>query len=89
MAAPDEPARLNLEQIIKRFPGKGALIRRLALKDEVFRTICEEYTLARTSLSWFEGRPDASERPEIADYKSVIAGLEDEITEILQNAGIL
>jgi hypothetical protein len=89
MAGPDEPAHLNLKQVIDRFPGKGSLIRRLALKDDVFRTICEEYSLARASLSWFEARPDASERPEIADYKSVIAGLEEEIGEILRNARIL
>ncbi|HWK63374.1 MAG TPA: hypothetical protein VNS34_00425 [Rhizobiaceae bacterium] len=89
MASADEPARLDLKQIIERFPGKGSLIRRLALKDEAFRTICEEYTLARASLSWFEARPDASERPEIPDYKSVIAALEDEIQEFLKNARVL
>lgn len=87
--AGEEPARLNLTVIIERFPGNGALIRRLALKDEVFRAICEEYALACGSLSWFEARPDASERPEIADYKSVIAGLEDEIAQFLQNARLL
>lgn len=88
MAGP-EPARLNLAQIIERFPGKGAVIRRLALRDEVFRAICEEYSLALNSLSWFEARPDADQRPEIADYRSVIAGLEEEIAQFLQNARIL
>ena len=75
--------RLDLSQIIARFPDDGALIRRLALKDETFRGICEEYALARASLSWFEALPDASSRPEVADFRSLIPGLELEIEQFL------
>jgi hypothetical protein len=75
--------RLDLSHIIARFPDDAALIRRLVLKSEMFRGICEEYKLARESLSWFEGRPDAPNRPEIADFRSIISGLEWEIEQLL------
>lgn len=81
-----EKLRLDLAKIIERFPGDGALIRRLALKDEAFRGICEDYVLACASLSWFEARSGAKERPEVADYRSVIAGLEEEVAQLLQQA---
>lgn len=81
-----ENLRLDLTKIIERFPGDGVLIRRLALRDEAFRGICEEYVLACASLSWFEARSDVEERPEVADYRSVIASLEDEVSQFLQQA---
>ena len=55
---------------------------RLALADPAFREICEEYALAQESLARFEARPDAAERPEIGDYRTVIAELEGEIDRI-------
>ena len=85
MAGPDT-TRLDLSLIIARFPGDGALIRRLTLKDETFRAICEEYLLARASLSWFEALPDGNNRPEAADYRSLIPGIEVEIEQFLQKS---
>ena len=84
--AGDEGTRLNLSHIIARFPSDAQLIRRLTLRDETFRGICEEYLLARVSLSWFEALPDAGNRPEIADFQSLIPGLELEIEQFLQKA---
>ena len=51
-----------------------------------FREICEEYALAQESLARFEARPDAAERPEIGDYRTVIAELESEIDRFLREA---
>ena len=79
--------RLDLSQIISRFPDEAALIRRLVLKSEMFRGICEEYKLACESLVWFESRKDAESRPEVEDYRSVILGLEREIEQILAQSG--
>ncbi|MDQ6436568.1 hypothetical protein RB623_21160 [Mesorhizobium sp. LHD-90] len=78
--------RLNLEQIVARFPGDGVLIRRLMLKDETFRAICEEYMLARASLSWFEALPDGNNRQEVRDFRTLIPELEVEIEQFLQKS---
>jgi len=80
-------AHTGLARAIARFPESAATLRRLALTDPGFLEICEEYGLARESLSGFEARPDAAERPEIGDYRAVIAELESEIDLCLKRAG--
>ena len=80
-------ARTGLAQAMTRFPQAAAALRRLALADPAFREICEEYALARDSLTRFEARSDAAERPEIGDYRTVIAELEGEIDRMLQETG--
>lgn len=77
-------AHAGLARAIARFPGAAATLRRLVLTDPLFREICEEYALAQQSLASFEARPDAAERPEIGDYRTVIAELEDEIDRFLK-----
>ena len=48
---------------------------------------CEDYALARETLTRFEALPEAEKKPaEVADYVSVIAALEDEIAADLRNA---
>jgi hypothetical protein len=77
----------GLAQAVARFPEAAASLRRLALIDPGFREICEEYGLALRSLAGFEARPDASERPEVGDFRNVIADLESEIARFLKEAG--
>ena len=72
MCGPDF-AKTGLAQAVARFPEAAAALHRLALTDPVFREICEEYALAQQSLAGFEARLDAAERPEIAEYRTVIA----------------
>ena len=79
-------ARTGLDQAVARFPEAAAALRGLALTDPVFREVCEEYALAQQSLARFEARPDAAERPEIGDFRTVIAELESEIDRILREA---
>ena len=79
-------ARTGLAQAVARFPEAAARLRGLALADPEFREICEEYALARESLDRFEARSDAAERPEIGDYRTVIAELEGEIDRMLKEA---
>jgi hypothetical protein len=78
--------QLGLTQAVSRFPGAATTLRRLALTDARFSEICEEYALARQSLAGFEARADAAERPEIGDYRMVIAEIETEIDRILKDA---
>jgi hypothetical protein len=79
-------AKTGLAQAAARFPEAAARLRRLALADPGFRDLCEDYGLARESLARFEARPDAAERPEIREYRSVIAELEGEIDRFLKEA---
>ena len=79
-------AQTGLAQAAARFPEAAARLRRLALADPGFRDLCEDYGLARESLARFEARPDAAERPEIREYRSVIAELEGEIDRFLKEA---
>jgi hypothetical protein len=81
--AKTDAAEAGLGRAVERFPAAAAALRWLALTDPAFREICEEYALAQQSLESFEARPDAAERPEISDYRTVIAELEAEIGRIL------
>ena len=79
-------AKAGLAGAVARFPEAAATLRRLVSSDPQFRGICEEYALAQQSLARFEGRADAAERPEIGDYRRLIAELEAEIGGFLQAA---
>ena len=73
----------DLARVLALFPERALGIREIFLKDESFRGICEDYGLACDSLARFEALPDARSRPEIAEYRSVIAELEQEIAALL------
>jgi hypothetical protein len=79
-------AEAGLARAVERFPEATATLRRLARSDPDFREICEEYALAQQSLTGFEAREDAAERPEIGDYRTVIAELEGEIDRYVREA---
>ena len=79
-------AQTGVARAVARFPDAAEVLHRLALTDPVFREICEEYALAQESLARFEARPDAAERLEIGDYRTVIAELESEIDRLLKEA---
>lgn len=68
-----------VDHVLERFPARQEQIRRLYLRDDRFRAICEDFALSVASLRWFEGRPDALLRPEIDDYRTLLRELEDEI----------
>jgi hypothetical protein len=80
-------AKAGLARAVARFPEATAALRRLALADPEFRELCEEYALAQQSLARFEARADARERPEVGEYRLVIAELESEIDRFLKEAG--
>jgi hypothetical protein len=79
----------DLAKVIARFPEDQDLIHRLALIDETFLGMCDEYALAQSSLAWLESREDGPHNAEVADYRSVIAELETEIDQILQRARMM
>ena len=81
-----DPAHAGLALVLELFQQEAATVRQLALRDRAFRGLCEDYALARASLAGFEAREDAAERPEIGDYRTVIAELEGEITQFVRAA---
>jgi hypothetical protein len=84
-----DSAQAGLERVAAKFPRDAGRLQGLAVTDPEFRELCEEYGLAQESLAVFEAMPDAAERPEVSDYRSVIAELETEIGRFLggQRAG--
>lgn len=81
-----DSAKAAIAQIAARFPEDASRFPDLAVADPDFRELCEEYGLARASLAVFEARPDAADRPEVPDYRAVIAELESEIGRFLGGA---
>jgi hypothetical protein len=62
----------------------GLFIQWLSLRDDEFADLCLDHALACDCLARFRAMPDSHQRPEIADYQMVIAGLEDEIQKLLR-----
>lgn len=77
-------AEAGLAQAAARTPEAAAALRRIARADPSFRALCEEYALAQRSLAGFEARLDATMRPEVGEYRTVIAELEIEIDRYLR-----
>ncbi len=70
-----------LGPVVERFPDQQSRILRLALSDGGFRALCEEYDLARQSYGRLQVTPERA--AEVAEYRAVIAELEDEIRGFL------
>lgn len=78
-------ARSQMGVVSDRFPKFVSVIRRLFLKDQGFRSICEDYVLAVETLARFQRLPDADFRTEIPEFKRVVHELEVEILSYLHN----
>lgn len=79
-----EGKRLDLSQILERFPKDAALVMRLVLESETFRNVCEDYVLARWTLSTIESTPEPErDRTRLADYRRLVRELEEEIDNSL------
>ena len=65
------------------FPDCALAVRHLYLRDEQFRSICEDLLLAQVSLQQFESRADAETREEINDFRNVLQELKAELRAYL------
>jgi len=85
---PPEYAPLDADQLVGRFPQEAALIARLLVQDDAFRTMCEDWVLAKSVLAAQLERIQSEQQPaKIADYRRLVAELEDEIMDALAHAG--
>ncbi len=79
--------RVDLAQIVKRFPDDAALVRELVLRDEMFRAMCEDHALASETLARLQLLSrNESQSGKIADCRELTAELELEISAALQRA---
>lgn len=71
-----------IEHLLRLFPAETAAVRRLYLADVEFRSICDDYALARETVSHMvQRRPGGWEEDPraIDDYRVLIAALELEL----------
>ena len=79
--------RLDLSAVLQRFPEDARLIRRLVLENPTFRELCDDYALARATLDTLNGASASVRQAEkIADYVSFVEELDQELSELLENA---
>jgi hypothetical protein len=69
--------------VIERFPGKASAVRRLYLRDQNFRAICDDLALCTASLQAFEARKDGRRTKEIHEYRALQHELETELRSLL------
>lgn len=81
--ATDSASSRMLNMVLENFPSHSQLILALSLSDRLFRSLLEDLLLAQESLARFEARPDADQRPEIPEYKTIIRELQDDVQAYL------
>jgi hypothetical protein len=69
------------------FPGRTQDILQLSLSDPKFRDLCEDLDDAQASLARMAALSGPVERPEVAEYRTIIAELEDEIRAYVASEG--
>lgn len=69
----------RLSRVLAMFPGKKRDILGLSLKDPVFRSLCEDLCDAHDALERFLSLSGIPERPEVGEYRTIIAELEAEV----------
>jgi hypothetical protein len=74
---------MRLGRVVDMFPSRKADILQLALSDPVFFGLSEDLWDAHDSLGRFEALPNPQGRPEIAEYRAIIAELEAEVRRYL------
>ncbi|MCZ0963483.1 hypothetical protein [Paracoccus benzoatiresistens] len=65
------------------FPDCGLAVRRLYLRDEQFRSICEDLLLAQVSLLRLESQTGFKTPEEIEDFRNVLQELKAELRAYL------
>jgi crotonobetainyl-CoA:carnitine CoA-transferase CaiB-like acyl-CoA transferase len=82
---PGRPS-LDIGPLQERFPSDGALVAQLLAESDSFRSLCEDFILAKTTLIKLERFQREREAAKIAEYHQLVAELENEIAEALRCA---
>ncbi len=73
----------HIARIRRLFPERAGEIPRLALRNDVFRNICEDYGMALEALRRLEMRNHPLDLETILEYRALIRDLERELREEL------
>lgn len=73
---------IRLRWVLDMFPGRKHELRRLSLRDPVFRDLCEDLCEAHEALARFLALSE--ERPEVAEYRVIIGELEAEVRQYIE-----
>lgn len=73
----------HIARIRRLFPERAEEIPRLALRNDAFRTICEDYGMALEALKRLEIRNHPLDLERILEYRALIRELEGELREEL------
>jgi len=80
----------HIARIRRLFPERADHIARLALRDETFRGLCEDYGMALEALSRLDHRNHPLDAERQKEYQALIRDLEQELREELDrtDAGV-
>jgi hypothetical protein len=78
-------ASSRLGRVLAMYPGQTQDILLLSLRDPVFRSLCEDLEDAHASLARLASLPGPGERPEVAEYRTIIAELQEEVRVYLES----
>jgi hypothetical protein len=87
--SPSARVHPEIDLVLRIYPAETASVRRLYLSDPEFRSICEDYALARATVSRLEHGSAGTPGPavaEIVEYRTLIAALESELGHYLTQA---
>ncbi|WP_395019826.1 hypothetical protein [Dongia sp.] len=73
----------NIARIRRLFPERAEEIPRLALRNDAFRTICEDFGMALEALRRLELRNHPMDLEKILEYRALIRDLERELRDEL------
>jgi hypothetical protein len=78
-------ASSRLGRVLAMFPGRTQDILLLSLRDPAFRGLCEDLEDAQASLTRLANLPGQGERPEVAEYRTIIAELQEEVRVYIES----
>lgn len=76
-------AAKHVGRVRKLFPDRSEEVSRLALRSEVFRTICEDYGMAVEALELLQVRNMPQDVEKMQEYRGLIQDLEKELNDAL------
>lgn len=72
-------AAKHVGRVRKLFPSRAEEVSRLALRNEAFRSMCEDYGVAVDALELLEARNHPGDVERMHEYRSIIRELELEL----------
>ena len=86
MVTAPERLAIDMNQLLERFPDDAALVAFLLVQSEAFRNLCEDLILAKSALANLDRFQRQQQAAKIAEYRQLVAELENEIAEALEHA---